>query len=377
MSCLAILVNYHCAKLIVGAVESLAEDPECDLIHVVDNSGSEAEEAWLRQNLPARVKLIVSPQNVGFAQACNLALEGVRPTTVLLLNPDARLSTGALGRLKKTMDQHKEVGAVGPRVFWDDEKVFFMPPSTYPSRSGFMLDLLGSRWPWIAAFMEKRFRQQALVYWTANKPIRVAALSGGHVLLRHQALVAVGGLFDPQFFMYWEDTDLMRRFNDQGWKLLMEPRATAIHWYEHSTSKDQLIERGWSIFRGKYYSNWLWRQLMRFVPAGRRSSNHKKLSVIKPSTIDRFVIQVPEPSQASWVLEISPSNNFIPAIGRFGQGPEASFSTQLAERFKDRDYYVRVCKVNGVADGDEIFVLNSASFTQGFVQTREMRGGQA
>lgn len=169
----------------------------------------------------------------------------------------------------------------------------------------------------------------------------------------------------------------MRRFNDQGWKLLMEPRATAIHWYEHSTCKDQLIEEGWSIFRDKYYSNWLWRQLIRFVPAERRSSNHKKLSVIKPSTIDRFVIQVPEPSQASWVLEISPSNNFIPAIGRFGQGPEASFSTQLAERFKDRDYYVRVCKINGVADGDEIFVLNSTSFTQGFVQTREMRGGHA
>lgn len=377
MSCLAILVNYHCAQLIVGAVGSLAEDPECDLIHVVDNSESAAEEAWLRQNLPARVKLIVSPKNIGFARACNLALKDVHPTSVLLLNPDARLSIGALGQLKKTMDQDQGVGAVGPRVFWDDEKIFFMPPSTYSSRLGFLLDLAGLRWPWIAAFSEKRFRRQAVAHWMADTPVRVSALSGGHVLLRYEALVKVGGLFDPQFFMYWEDTDLMRRFNDQGWKLLMEPRATAIHWYEHSMSKDQLIAQGWSIFKDKYYSNWLWRKLIKYVPTVHRGLTDKKLSAIAPSSTDHYMIQVPEPLQASWVLEISPSDNFIPAIGRFGQGPEASFSTQLAERFRDRDYYVRVCKVNGVADGDEIFVLNPTSFTRGFVQTREMRGGQA
>ena len=38
MNCLAILVNYRAARLIVEAVASLWDDPECSEIHVVDNS---------------------------------------------------------------------------------------------------------------------------------------------------------------------------------------------------------------------------------------------------------------------------------------------------------------------------------------------------
>lgn len=120
MNCLAILVNFHCAELIVGAAHSLAVDPQCDAIHVVDNSESEQEAAWLRQNLPQHAKLIVSETNLGFGGACNLALQGTCPDSVLLLNPDARLHEGALGRLKDVLVNQKEVGAVGPRVFWDD-----------------------------------------------------------------------------------------------------------------------------------------------------------------------------------------------------------------------------------------------------------------
>ena len=344
MTCLAILVNYHCAQLIVDAVKSIADDAECDWIHVVDNSQSEAEAEWLRRHLPPKVRLLVSEQNIGFGRACNLALEGMQPETVLLLNPDARLLPGGLGRLKKTLGEFPQVGAVGPRVFWDDQKTFLLPPSTYPSRVGFCVDLLGQCWPWLAALNARRFRRKALHYWTSSQPVSVSALSGGHVLLRHDALVSVGGLFDPQFFMYWEDTDLMRRLNDQGWGLLMEPRAKAVHWYEHSVSKDHLIGQGWPAFSDKHFSGWFWRKLTQFVQAGRKTIDADGFIFLVRPTGASFEIAVPQALQSAWLLEVGPSKDFIPSIGFFGKGPVAIFPVNLAERFKGRDYYLRVSR---------------------------------
>lgn len=360
MTCLAILVNYNCAQLIVDAVKSFADDPECDWIHVVDNSESDIDAQWLRKNLHPKAKLLVSAQNIGFGRACNLALEGVQPETVLLLNPDARLLPGALGRLKKTLKEFDKVGAVGPRVFWDNEEKFLLPPSTYPSRVGFCIELLGQRWPWLAALKAKRFRRKSLHYWTTRQPVRVSALSGGHVLLRHEALVSVGGLFDPQFFMYWEDTDLMRRLNDRGWGLLMEPRAKAVHWYEHSAGKDHLISQGWPAFSDKHFSGWFWRKLTQFVQAGRKTVDADDFIFLVQPHGANFEIKVPQALQSSWLLEIGPSRDFIPSIGLLGKGPLVIFPTNLAERFKDRDYYLRVSKTDdkGLSHAYMKFVFN-------------------
>ena len=48
------------------------------------------------------------------------------------------------------------------------------------------------------------------------------------MLLRTAALREVG-LFDPAFFMYYEDIDLCLRLHDAGWKVLCEPRAVMWH----------------------------------------------------------------------------------------------------------------------------------------------------
>ncbi len=61
----------------------------------------------------------------------------------------------------------------------------------------------------------------------------VDAFCGAAVLLRRSALDAVG-LFDRDFFMYYEDTDLSWRLRSRGFRLRYQPRSTIRHL--HATS---------------------------------------------------------------------------------------------------------------------------------------------
>ena len=76
----SIVVNYHCAALTGRAVNSLLSDMPDGRIVVVDNSVDAVEVATLKAKLPdPQVRLVISPRNVGFGAACNLAWTQATP----------------------------------------------------------------------------------------------------------------------------------------------------------------------------------------------------------------------------------------------------------------------------------------------------------
>lgn len=62
----------------------------------------------------------------------------------------------------------------------------------------------------------------------AAEPEIVPGFTGGGVLLRSHALADVG-LFDPRFFMYYEDTDLAWRMRRAGWTTITAPTSVLYH----------------------------------------------------------------------------------------------------------------------------------------------------
>ncbi len=48
------------------------------------------------------------------------------------------------------------------------------------------------------------------------------------MLVRREAALDVGG-FDPDFFVYSDETDFCKRLGDAGWRILYVPSARAIH----------------------------------------------------------------------------------------------------------------------------------------------------
>jgi GT2 family glycosyltransferase len=67
-----------------------------------------------------------------------------------------------------------------------------------------------------------------------DTPEEVFAFCGGSVCLRTDALREVG-LFDDDFFLYYEDTDLSWRLRSAGWSIRYEPAAVARHIHSASS----------------------------------------------------------------------------------------------------------------------------------------------
>ena len=67
-----------------------------------------------------------------------------------------------------------------------------------------------------------------------QRPEEVFAFCGGSVLLRTQAL-GQAGVFDDDFFLYYEDTDLSWRLRSLGWRIRYQPAAVARHIHSASS----------------------------------------------------------------------------------------------------------------------------------------------
>lgn len=338
-----ILVNYQSSDQLLNAVTSVFNQQLSDQLEVivVNNSQSVKEKILLETQLPQEVTFIQNNENVGFSKANNQAFTRSSGEFILLLNPDACLLPGALSKLADSLTNHPDAGAVGPRVYWDDGRRFLMPPSTYPSLSGFYHEAVSRAFPRLSAHPSLHFRKKALQTWTCTTAMPVEALSGGHVLIRREAIQRCGGLFDPRFFMYWEDTDLVYRLKKYGYQLYLEPGAECLHYYEHSHAKDRLIAEGWSAYQQKHLHGDMRFQLIdalnkRLPPA--RTPHIESIAANR----EKLVFPVPAELRSAWLLEIGVSPQLIPAIGYFGDGPAAEVDASLFRRLREKTYFARL-----------------------------------
>ncbi len=354
METLAVIVNYKSADLTIQAVRSVLDSECLGSVHVVvvDNSADKGETQRLRLGLPSKVDLRVSPENIGFARACNQALDGFRGDAILLINPDAKLLPGCLKRLQETLFSSEKVGAVSSRLFWDEGCRFYLP-SSYPPSLLFQ-NVLEAAPPeaGITRFLSGWWRRHSIKVWRSGTPIRVGNLSGGLVLVKWDAVDAAGGLFDPRFFLYYEDTDLFVRIKKAGFTLMVEPRAQAIHHYDQCGQQDlgqkrSLMAQSRRLFLEKYCRGWR-RGAHKMISGIKWLPRDAKGSFAPPRFRRPFVLAIPHELQGGWLFEWSPNPNFIPSAGRFGKGSVMRFHKGYWNQLTPGQYFGRLGRPKGL-----------------------------
>lgn len=220
-----VLVNWNTKKKLAACLSSLRRYSPVEgwEMIVVDNASSDGSVEMVQQDFPD-VKLMVSPENEGFARGNNRGLREARGEHLLLLNSDTEVSSRSLQSLLVHLRKHQDVDVVGGRL---------VLPGGATQRSASTHITLH----WIRCeqlMLDKLFartRQYGGHFYLPKdylKPFQVDVLSGACLLFRRSVLERVGSL-DERFFMYCEDADWCRRVALAGGKLMYVPGPAIKH----------------------------------------------------------------------------------------------------------------------------------------------------
>jgi hypothetical protein len=107
------------------------------------------------------------------------------------------------------------------------------------------------------AFPEKILFRKDASFNTSGKPLNVAYISGADLMITRDLFEKMGG-FDPDYFLYFEETDLACRVRKHHFKILSIPDAQILH-IENASFTDKCLARehyyyGLLTYYSKHYS---------------------------------------------------------------------------------------------------------------------------
>ncbi|MDM8520549.1 glycosyltransferase family 2 protein [Anaerolineales bacterium HSG6] len=238
-------------------------------VWLIDNASSDDTVTMVKRDFPT-VKLIASPQNLGFAGGNNAVLRAIGfddpasspqnlPQGVLLLNPDTELHADSLTQLWRFLEDTPQAGIVGAKLVYGDGS-FQHGAFALPGLWQLTIELppLPDRFPLPGRIFESRLNGRYPRRWyEEQRPFLIGHPLGAVMLVRGAAIQQVG-LLDEQYHMYVEEVDWSKRITAAGWRAYCVPAATVTHFGGQSTEQiktDSFINLWRSRYRfyRKYY----------------------------------------------------------------------------------------------------------------------------
>ena len=211
-----VVVAYNALPWLEQALESVAGHE----VVVVDH-GSTDESVEVARRHGARV---IEQGNLGFGAGNNAGMRAASGDYTLLLNADAWVVGDAVERLAGFLDEHPEVGMVGPRLL-DPDGTLQRSARAFPTIWRLATEYYGIRKLAPGTDLLNPLYLGSFDHATVRE---VDWLSGACLLVRREAVEAVGP-FDESFFMFSEETDWCYRFRAAGWKVVFAPVGDVVH----------------------------------------------------------------------------------------------------------------------------------------------------
>jgi N-acetylglucosaminyl-diphospho-decaprenol L-rhamnosyltransferase len=233
-----VIVSYNTRALLDPCLGALGKACEglgpCDVI-LVDNASRDGSAEHVEQCHPG-VRLIRSGGNLGFGRANNLALPFFDAPYMLLLNTDAFVAPDSVRIALQFMEANPACGVLGVRLTGRDGEVqpscryFPTPLNIFLTRTG-----LTRYFP--------RVRMIDGPIWAPAAPTECDWVPGCFYLIRKEVIDRVG-LFDPRYFLYYEEVDHCLAVQRAGWKIMYTPDTSVVHIGGESAKADSQLTSG-------------------------------------------------------------------------------------------------------------------------------------
>lgn len=220
-----IIVNWNTSSFLAECLHSLATHPPSTdhEIIVVDNASDDFDAEVFTSRFP-QVRFIRNDSNLGYAAGNNQGIRQSRGEYILLLNPDTRVTEGALDSLVAFMDTHPDAAACGAKLVRPNGSVELSVRS-FPYPLAIACEFAGLSRLWPTCRIVGRYRMRWFSY---DKEAEVDQPMGSCLILRRRAIEDVG-LLDDAFPIFFNEVDWLYRAKMKGWKVYFTPRAVVIH----------------------------------------------------------------------------------------------------------------------------------------------------
>ena len=218
-----ITINYNGLKDTCELLGTLPlEDNSLEVI-VVDNASKENEASIIEQRYPM-VKVIRSPQNLGFAGGNNLGIKAAHGEYLFFLNNDTvlRHQTSDIRPLINRLESSDKIGAVCPKIrfSWEHHPIQYagytpLSPITMRNHAiGFGEDDHGQY----------------------DTPHPTPYAHGAAMMVKRE-VIDKAGLMPECYFLYYEELDWSMMIRRAGYDIWYEPACTIYHKESQTTGQ--------------------------------------------------------------------------------------------------------------------------------------------
>jgi hypothetical protein len=253
-----VIPNWNGKDSLAKCLDSLLAQSVSAHIIVVENGSIDGSLGLLQKNYP-QIETIIHERNKGFSGGVNAGIKSSiqrGDTYVALFNNDAVADKYWLEKLINDLDGHQDSGISTCKLVDINNK---------------HLDSTGDFYTvWGLPYPRGRGEPVSDKY---DNDLEIFSASGGASLYRVKMLEEIG-LFDEDFFAYYEDVDLSFRAQLAGWKVRYTPAAIAYHQIGATSAKIKgfttyatIKNLPWLFVKNVPYGKIYWRMKARFTVA--------------------------------------------------------------------------------------------------------------
>ena len=211
-----IIINWNGLRWLPDCFGSLRSQEYKNIeIIFVDNASHDGSVAWVMKHHP-KTKIAVNEKNLGFADANNVGYKRAKGDFVLFLNNDTRVTKTFLTEMLAVLEKNPKVGAVQSKILLMDEPTRHDSVGAYLTPTGFLYHF-GFGKPDSPKY---------------DKPFFLYTAKGACMCFRKDVLDKValdGNIFEPDYFAYFEETDLCHRVWIAGYRVLYAYKSVIYH----------------------------------------------------------------------------------------------------------------------------------------------------
>ena len=219
-----LVVSWQSGAWLERCVRSIGPDA-AELI-VADNASTDGSADRARAAAPHATVLALD-RNLGFAGGVNAARRAAHAPRLLLLNPDAAATAGAVARLAAALDAAPDIGAAAGRLVGEDgaaQRGFNV--RRLPTLASLLVDLLRLDHLWPGNPVSATYYARDL---DPDASADVEQPAAACLMVRADVFDRLGGMDERFWPAWWEDVDFCRRLLAAGYRIRYVPDAVFTH----------------------------------------------------------------------------------------------------------------------------------------------------